>query len=83
MDNPTNRIDPSSLSFALNPIDQIQWSSTRALTVTSNNEALGMIALTAFEASAAYLGSGRLNFRSNPKIFGANEGYGWFGKRRF
>lgn len=52
-------LDPTSLSFSLNPFAQIQWNSTRALAVTSNGEALGMIGETAFESAAAYLGGGR------------------------
>jgi RHS repeat-associated protein len=57
-------LDPSSVSFMLNPFDQIQWRSTRALAVTSNNEALGMIGQTTFEAAAGYLGERFIPFNN-------------------
>nr|WP_314499230.1 hypothetical protein [uncultured Chryseobacterium sp.] len=72
-------VDPSSLNGVFNPIANAQWMSARALAVTSNREAKGMIAQTAMQTAPAYF-VGHVNLKPNIGIFGANEGWGWFGK---
>lgn len=49
----TTGIDPSSVSM-LNPVTYANWQSTRALAVTSNDEALGMIYQTGVDVALAY-----------------------------
>lgn len=71
-------IDPSSVSM-LNPITSAKWQSTRALAVTSNDEALGMIYQTAAHIALAYTAAPKVSLRPSPNLFGAglNGGKGY------
>lgn len=56
-------VNPNSLNGIFNPFARAMWMRSRALAVTSNSEAKGMIAQTGIEVAGAY--TGRFNM-SNP-----------------